>query len=337
MADYYFNNINTGNTDWNDSSNWWTGPNGSGDNVSVPSPNISEDALYFETNCDTNIPTDLSYNITIQSGVTFTIINDTNHADGFYINVSGTLNLNAIFSGYNITVNNGGACIITSNTYFYSSTSGIISSGANINVAGATLFLEGYYINNAINVVSNGSIQYSNCTIVTGPSIASGSTMFINNSIVSTNLTNGINTSLSLANCNIAPSFTITNNGSMSVAGCSGLGSLINSGGCTITGSIVNATFINNSSCTVDNAGSIAATLFTNNATCIVNSGGTLNPVTFTNNGTTTINNGSMNINSSSVYTNNGTFNFGSSYSTAFKGRIFPQVPSSASWGNALL
>lgn len=33
---------------------------------------------------------------------------------------------------------------------------------------------------------------------------------------------------------------------------------------------------------------------------------------------------------------NNGIFTFGN-YSTNFKGRIFPQIPSSASWGNALL
>ena len=39
----------------------------------------------------------------------------------------------------------------------------------------------------------------------------------------------------------------------------------------------------------------------------------------------------------SAVFTNNGTFTFGNAYSTKFKGRIFPQVPSSASWGNALL
>lgn len=36
-------------------------------------------------------------------------------------------------------------------------------------------------------------------------------------------------------------------------------------------------------------------------------------------------------------FNNNGTFVFGALYTTAFKGRIFPQIPSSASWGNALL
>lgn len=335
--DYYFNGSDNGDsTDWSDSNNWWAGPGKTGGNTSVPSSGILEDVLYFETNCATNIPTDLSYNIVIQSGAIFTISDPTSHVDQYYITVSGTLNLNASFTGYNVVVNSSGVCNITSIVYFYAASSGSINSGATINVASGALTLYTYNINTAINVVT-GSITYVSCAIATSPLLASGTTISISNSTVSTNLTIGSNVSLSLAACVIASSFTITNNGSMSIAGASGQGSLVNNNSCTITSdNIANTTFTNNGTCTVGNTSSIAATTFTNNGTCTVNSGGTLNSGTFTNNGTTTVN-GTMSINSSSVYTNNGTFSFGSSYSTAFKGRIFPQVPSSASWGNALL
>ena len=317
MANYYFNNTSTSNTDWNDSNNWWDSPGASGGNVSVPSPGNTGDELYFETNCDTNIPTDFSYNVIIQTGVTFTIsgVTTTLQPGDYFTTVNGTLNVYSDFDGSNVSVNN--ICNINAVVNFAPGT-GTLSSGSTINVLGGTLFLYNYNTNfSTINVT--GTIVYMFCTIVSAPSPVSNATISIaGDSNISANITINSGVNLTITSSTISTGYVVTNNSAASINGVSGFGSFVNNNICTIT------------------SNGLSNTTFTNNGTCTVSSGGIFKPTIFNNNGTININ-GDLSMNSSSVYTNNGTFNFGSLYSTKFKGRIFPQVPSSASWGNALL
>lgn len=313
--DLYFNNNNTGNSDWSDSANWWDAPNASGS--SGYNPTIG-DSLTFETNCDTNIPTDLSYNITIQNGVTFTISNydTTTLPSDYFLTVDGTLNVNGTFAATNVTIFN--VCNVAGSANFVAGT-GTLTPSTTINVSvGGTLYLYNYGMNlSTINV--SGTIYYYACSIDTAPTLLSGASIYIvSGSNIAANITINSNVNLTITSSTISTGYTVTNNNSAIISGFSGLGS-----------------FINNNACTIESFG-LLNTTFTNNGTCTVSSGGIFSPTIFTNNGTINVN-GNFSMNSSYVYTNNGTFNFGSLYSTKFKGRIFPQVPSSASWGNALL
>ena len=80
---------------------------------------------------------------------------------------------------------------------------------------------------------------------------------------------------------------------------------------------------------------------FINSGTLIIN-GELFSAASITNNGNIT-NNGGLYITDMLVISptanlnNNGTFSYGNNYSTKFKGPIYPQVPSSASWGNIFI
>jgi hypothetical protein len=333
MADLYFNNSSTGNADWSDGSNWWDQPGAGGSNGFAP---YVGDTLFFETSCYTTIPSPLNYYITVKNGATLTLNISDLTQDGDYTmqvnvggvlnindstsfigtnNVDGTINISSSFSGYNFTLGSQAVCNVYNTAYLYP---GSFSPGATINVTG-TLFLNNYTIN-AINInVTNALLTFSNCVIVTAPTIAGGSSInFTAGSTITTNLTLPTNTSLSISNSYVGTGYTITNNGTASLQDFSG-----------------NGAFVNNNSCSTSSSVSVSA--LTNNGALTVGSG-TFGPTIFTNNNSTTVNNnGYLSIQPVSVFTNNGTFNFGSLYSTTFKGRFFPQIPSSASWGNALL
>lgn len=332
MATIYFNNAGTGTTDWND-SNWYDQPGASGNQVS---PSIG-DTLIFETSCNTNIPAQLDYYITVQNGATLTLntsdliqgseytmqvdvggiltITGSCALNGTVV-VNGIINISAVFTGYNFQLGNTATCNVSNTALIYA---GSLSSSSIINVlTNGSLTLDGYTIQSTINV-TNATLQYNNCGLNTSPVIAGSCIITLSNgSTVSTNITIPTGSNLITANATVASSFAITNNGTTTLQSIAGNGS-----------------FVNNNICTVTSVATVAT--LTNNGTLTVTTG-TLNIPTFTNNGTTTVNSsGVMCITPASVFTNNGTFNFGSLYSTAFRGRVFPQVPSSASWGNALL
>jgi hypothetical protein len=331
MATIYFNNANTGTTDWND-SNWYDQPGASGNQVS---PSIG-DTLIFETSCNTNIPAQLDYYITVQNGATLSLNTSDLTQDGIYTmqvnvggvlningstvfngtnNVDGTINISSSFSGYNFTLGSLAVCNVYNTAYLYY---GSFSLGATINVTG-TLFLNNYTIN-AINInVTNALLAFINCVIATAPTITGSNISFTGGSTITTNLTLPANTFSSIIDSSVGTGYTITNNGTASLQNFSG-----------------NGAFINNNICSTSSSVSVSA--LTNNGALTVG-GGTFGPTIFTNNNSTTVdnNNGYLSIRPASVFTNNGTFTYGTKYTTRFKGEIFPQVPSSASWGNALL
>jgi len=94
---------------------------------------------------------------------------------------------------------------------------------------------------------------------------------------------------------------------------------------------INNSTFTNDGGYTVINNGT-----FTNNSGKTFKNSGSGS--TFINNGTFSIKGNAFFINSPlSVFKNYGTFIYGDIYTTKFRGSVFPQVPSSAAFGTAIL
>jgi len=333
----YFNNVNTGNTDWNDSNNWFTLPGGTGSNQS---PNIG-DTLYFETNCDFNIPSQLDYYIYVQSGATLTINTTVYNNTGYSITVDagGTLNLSdsatldiiTVDSVINITGvlncnyfvltnSNASICNVSATGTAYLN-AGVLQPASIVNVSGL-LYFYNFTIQSTINVTSNATVYFTTTTVNTTPNLSgSNSTLYFSTqSIITTQITVPANT------------FFVATGG----AALNANASVINYGTATLNSFTGSGTFTNNNVCTISNVVSVSTLI--NNGSLIISGTGTLGTATFTNNGTTDVNaSGTLIVTPTSVFTNNGTFNFGSLYTTKFKGRIFPQVPSSASWGNALL
>lgn len=333
MAVIYFNNGNTSNGDWNDSNNWWTEPERAGGNTF---PAV-DDTLFFETTCTDNIPLQLDYFIIIQTGASMTIGNADTIQTSIYtmfVEAGGELNISS-------STTFGGTCtvhgVINIAAAFQADVFSLVEesqcniNGATVNIYpnaitstinvinGSTLNIYNYTVASPINV-SNSTVTYNNIVIDNAPTITGNSTIALNGQTeIVPSITIPVNAALQINNATITFGCVITNNGTSSIVNVNGSG-----------------TFINNNSCSV--TGTVSELTFTNNNVLAINSGGTFGPIVFNNNGTTNVNsNASISIKPTSVFTNNGTFNFGSLYSTSFKGRIFPQVPSSASWGNALL
>ena len=310
MAYLWFNNVNTGDTDWNNSGNWWDGPQDADPPPSSGFTPNTNDELTIQTNCDTNIPTYLSYYITIENGVTFTLLsNSTFIQSGYYIYCNGILNINSdntlnienlnIFAGG--IVGNSGSLVAT-----VPNNSGTLDNGGACTV---------YVVSNSGNI--NNSNGEGSFTVTTN----SGSIVCSSGTIVG-NITTNNGT---VTNGSVYAGAITTNNGNINNVS----GAFENNSALTNNG-----TFTNGAAILTNNAA------FTNNGTFNSNSSGTLTNLngTFTNNGTTIIGQSSLlNLRPSTSIINNGTFTYGNKYTTRFKGEILPQVPSSASWGNALL
>ena len=255
MADLYFNNSSTGNTDWSDNSNWWDQPGAGGSNGYIPT---TDDYLYFETSCDTNIPQQLDYYITVQNSSTLTLNTSNLSQNGGYtiqVNVGSTLNINesaelsginnidgiinisASFTGQGFSLGSVAVCNVYDSALLYG---GTFSSGATINVTGSgALFLYNYTIIGTTINVTNTSLTYLNTSIGAAPIIAGTSNIsVINGSNVSTNLTIPSNTTLLVASSNVATSYTITNNGTASLQKFSGNGAIVNNNKCSTSSSV---------------------------------------------------------------------------------------------------
>lgn len=309
MAYLWFNNVNNpGDSDWNNSGNWWDGPQDADPPPSSGFTPNTNDELTIQTNCDTNIPTYLSYYITIENGVTFTLLsNNTFIQSSYYIYCNGILNINSdntlnienlnIFAGG--VVGNSGSLVAS-----VPNNSGTLDNGGACTV---------YVASNSGNI--NNSNGEGSFTVTTN----SGSIVCSSGTIVG-NITTNNGT---VNNSGVYSGVITTNNGNINNLS----GAFENNGALTNNGTFNNGAILTNNAA------------FTNNGTFNHTAGSTFkNVVTFTNNGTTTLAATSyISLRPISSFINNGTFTYGTKYTTRFKGEIFPQVPSSASWGNALL
>jgi hypothetical protein len=214
--------------------------------------------------------------------------------------------------------------------------------GVNLNLTIETSCTSGVPSNLDFNIALNAELAANNTTIPASRTITIGSG----------------------GNLNVAILLTIS--GTLNINAPWNSGALtVNTGGTVIVGEAWAAgSFTNDGTIVVGFLGALS--LFSNSSnlsqgTILVNSTGQLSiepNVTLVNDGILTLDSSTVNYISgtltnnsnvvvgqtcdvafrpSAVFTNNGTFTFGNAYSTKFKGRIFPQVPSSASWGNALL
>lgn len=246
-----------------------------------------------------------SGSMTIAAGASLSISGGT-FSNDLTNNGTTTVSLGATFSPSGQT-NNGGSF---TNNGILTQTSTFVNSGTlTLNNLSTNTFSESIVTSGTLDIKANVSVVtllISSGTVdinhASSPGVSAGRLNMQGLGIL--NITNG---SLTLTNNaldhNLFGSTTIGSSGSLTIT----------SGTARCGGSLVN-----------DGA-------FTINDTLIVS--GPLD-----NNGTMTIAGiGVLGLGSNSlVLTNNGTFTFGS-YTTKFKGKIFPQVPSSASWGNALL
>jgi hypothetical protein len=166
MALYF--NAGAGDDNWNNTLDWWTGPNQSGSNDNTPSLNES---LFIETPCNQNVPANLQYNLTLYSQLTIPVSSNipvgssTNIYTGGSITftgdltINGTLNIFFIVSTGSITISSSGVVNvgvdgswIPSNTLNYGVIN-LVDTGA-LELLGSTLTN-----NNQFNASNNSSIK----------------------------------------------------------------------------------------------------------------------------------------------------------------------------------
>jgi hypothetical protein len=313
MATRYFNTTGGGSSgNWSDPNNWWTGPQGDAPTNGFYPPDPNDDII-MESDCNNNMPLSLVYNITIQNSTTLTLVGDTNtySQNSNSMSCYGTLNIdgNVTFGFSNLIIYAGG---VVGNNGVLNGT--INTNSGTLNINGGSSFSGG--INGNYGTFYNGGT--SNCTITTN--------------FGSINNTGDLSMTLSTNEGTFSNS-SGTFNGSIG----NNIATITNSGTFTINSNTINSstgTFTNNAGTFTSNG------TFTNNGIFACNNASTfINNTTFVNNGTTTVAaTAYLSFRpTTSIFTNNGTFTFGAKYTTRFKGEIFPQIPSSASWGNALL
>ena len=370
MADYYFINAGSGDTDWNNVNNWWNDINNSSPAGFAPDGSVGGDVLHFSTNIDTNIPSTISSDIDIFGSCTFTTTTDLtlngvgNNAGTIYVgiaNTSGTLLLNstfnnngvgAIYSQYQLisqstlTNNSSLFCVgsMTVNNSFY--------NNGTLYFTGACVFSAGFSNTGTMECAgdcysycgssSSGSITQYSSTTFSNNNMLNNSGSFVNDGVIQNGST--FNNSGSITNNGyFVNSYVFTNSASnngtfINSVGASGstIGSFVTANIFINSGSfsVYSGTFTNNSSMTIGGP-------FTNWASFISNGDLNISSSTVDNYGSFTISLGAnLKVSTSSGSIANhlgGSFSFGNKYLTVFAGPVFPQVASSAAFGGAIL
>ena len=339
----FFNNNGSGDTDWNNSNNWWYDAFFGYFIGSVPTIDPVYDMVNILSPLDTNIPQFLPFKTFISYygpvSINNVVVNrNMMILDGGAIlnNFHCFLNENSIFAGPACYINNyshfsNEATVILDgySTTFYNIVSGYLENSGEIIINGSNInFNEAGSMNNTGSLTINAgslSAAYINPIGYTGKYVLSGgeSTNFYETSAWYFDDTAIIATGFVPT---ILYDSIIVNNSNLD--------------GDTAPNDI-NFQFINNNIYNINSSATTIDNIFTNNGTININSNfltnnGTLTNNYIINNNNTFINNGTMGFNLSGSFTNNGTFTNGS-YTTRFKGQISPQIPSSASWGNIFL
>lgn len=111
----YFNS--GGGDDWNNTLDWWTGPNQEGTNDNTPIP---DDVLYIETPCNQNVPTSLQYNLVLYSNLSIpassnipvdsilTVYTGGSISFGNDLTINGTLNIFTLLNAGIVTISSSG-------------------------------------------------------------------------------------------------------------------------------------------------------------------------------------------------------------------------------------
>jgi hypothetical protein len=298
MADAYFNNA--ASTSIDNASNWW-----SDEGFSTP----------YEVDGSPAVPDFTNGSLTLQIGN----------------------NANAITCDKNISLDLSAHLIVTSQAVFNHNSNDFNLLGTIENNSGGTI-----YCYNSLNITSTGVLNnYGNLSFTAGI-LTNGGDINNHNTLATSNGHSIINNSVfNIYSGTLDAYGTISNAGTFNNnAGgtCNLNGAFTNSSGTVTNSSImaINSTFTNNALITNSANLNINNTLV-NNST-LSNSNLLAIEGTLTNNGTTTIATGGyLKLSTTSTFTNNGTFSFGNNYTTRFKGSIFPQVPSSAAFGTAIL
>ena len=326
---YYYNTL--GETDWNAGNSWWFDPSYSFPVDEVPTFIPNQDVANIYSNIDTNIPQTL--NIPVNLYANFTIANSLCYISSVinlynysvfiinnYVNNTGTISLYnySLLQNFSLIENNN-SLIVNNNATF--TNNGKLQNNQLIQILdnGTLTSTSGYFNNLGVFSISNrGALIYIDQTKYLGNLFCNGgfsaSYIFYDNTLLQEIA------SLDYVSYNPGIFLNIVAPITLTGFACP----IINYSALTITGYTGYQLFyplINNGTLTTTNTVNLTQP--------------------FTNNGSV-INNGSLTIAStfttvpSATLINNGTFTYGS-YTTKFKGPIYPQVPSSASWGNIFI
>lgn len=325
MATYYFKDGATNH--FSDATNWYYDSGfGSPANL-VPDSNtdtvlIGDDTLSITCYLDINFTVGTGQHLTITGNSTL-YIGATGYAA--ILTSTGTLNVNA---NANLIIESNGQLVINA-------TSTLTNLGTMNNIGGIVdvsgQFTNYYSFTNQVGgTYTNRGTTYNYSTFNSAGSIAcSGSNVFGN---VAGSM------AFNSGSVTISPSTTFNQAGGTITSYVNLIfpaGALVTiSGGSLVNYNIIsNYAFLNIASGTLNNQASVL------NFSAISLNGTYINNNITVNNGifSATQNNGFISVRPFSTFTNNNQFIFGSKSNTYFKGDIFPQVPSSAAFGTAIL
>lgn len=337
MELYYYNDI-SGTGEWNNPLNWWDGDGPSGSNGYLPNPG---DTLYIKDTCTIGIPGTLEYFITI-TGSGYLLLDSTHTQDVTYITTvdgNGILDITGTFNNGSGLYLYGTSIVNVSGTLTMNNGANgifVMGSAAILNIAGGSCSLfSDSTTNGTINISSNGYLYTYGGTLTGTIVVGAGNISLSETILTTTSFTLASSSTFNLTSCTINTNLVIPSGCTVTMNGNNVLENTINNNGTITCENLSNGIIVNNSSFNLSQILQCAS--FTNNATFTSGTNSTIKIATFVNNSTLTLDpSSSLTFTGTSVFTNNGVFTHGS-YSTRFRGRIFPQIPSSASWGNALL
>ena len=312
INNYYFFDNGAGDVNWGNTANWWFDINHTLPIGALPTI-LSTDTINIDSECD-NITGNIFYALLIRNTVA-TLSGYINNSNNIVITGASTVTIAGYLNNVGYTGVNDTSELLVTGTINNLNTLEIFDYAHSDSSTGA-------FINTGVfNITSNNSMSINQTSYSgyffnhgAGGSFYTATNWFYDNTLT----------------CHITdvgafkPTDTIIFNGTIDYADTTFNANIINNAILTLP----SAELLNHYSCY--NTGTlINSNIFTNTGT-FSNAGNFINNVRFTNIGT-------MSFIASGTFTNNGSFIYGDKYSTQFKGEIFPQIPSSAGWGTAIL
>lgn len=275
-------------------------------------PNFSSDSVVIGDD-STSVRCDIDSNITVGLGQAFIVTANAS----VYVGIASYSSI-LVISGQ-LEIYTGG--------YFYVTSNGDLVANGPVNVYGLLNVDAGGYVVNTANLVIYGTFNIQSTGVFINANGATLNTNFGGTTQMAVGATISLSGSNFVYNYGAMTNSTTVNIPSATTFVNIATGSIVNGG----TGVfIINNSFQNQG--TFSNSGSAI------NLNQFNNTGNYINATTTTNNGIfSTSDAGFFSHKASSNFTNNNVFILGSSYTTYFKGKVFPQIPSSAAFGTAIL